>query len=126
VTAEGKQTLDWSIRGDVVVDSDYTVTVTVSPAADQVTVATQTHKGKATAEAYIDAEVAIPRNWKNSTFKVDTKFVVNGAAPAADAADPFTIAATDFDDGVGLELTCDGTTMTTHPRGSEITQTWTR
>ena len=126
VTADGTQTLDWSIRGDVVVDTDYTLTVPVSPAADQVTVATQTHKGKATAQAYIDAEVAIPRNWKKTTFKVDTKFLVNGAAPAADAADPFTIAATDFDDGVGLELTCDGTTMTTHPRGSEITQTWTR
>src|SRR5882757_2799555 len=82
VTAEGTQTLDWSIRGDVVVNSNYTLTVTASAAADQVTVATQTHKGKATAQAYIDAEVAIPRNWKNSTFKVDTKFLVNGAAPA--------------------------------------------
>ena len=126
VTAEGTQTLDWNIRGDVVVNTDYTLTVTVSPAANQVTIATQTHKGKSTAQAYIDAEVAIPRTWKNPTFKVDTKFTVNGAAPAADAAAPFTIAATDFDDGVGIELTCDATTMTTHARGSAITQTWTR
>jgi hypothetical protein len=126
VTADGKQTLDWSIRGDVTIDSDYTLTVNVAPAADQLTVATQTHKGKATGQAYVNAEVAIPRNWKSSTFKVDTKFVVNGAAPAADAPAPFTIVTTDFDDSVGLELTCDANTMTTHPRGGGITQTWTR
>lgn len=126
ITSDGKQTLDWGITGDVTVTSDYTLVVTVAPAADQTTVATQTHKGTATGRAYINAEVAIPRNWNDKNFKVDTKFVVNGAEKAAKDPDPFTITPTDFDDSVGLELTCDGDTLTTHARGSAITQSWTR
>jgi hypothetical protein len=126
VTADGKQTLTWAINGEVEIQSDYTVTVTVSPAADQSTVATQTHKGKATGKAYINAEVAIPRDWDASGTKVSTKFVVNGAELASKDPAPFVITQTAFDDEVGLELTCDGDTLTTHARGFPITQTWTK
>lgn len=126
VTSDGTQTLDWGIKGDVTVVSDYTVVVTVAPAADQSTVATQTHKGTATGKAYINAEVAIPRNWNDKDFTIDTKFVINGAEKAQKDPDPFTITPTDFDDSVGLELTCDGGTLTTHARGSAITQSWKR
>ncbi|CAN5254734.1 hypothetical protein BH11ACT4_BH11ACT4_21180 [soil metagenome] len=126
VAADGSQTFDWAVDGAVTLQSDYTLTVTVVPAADQSTVATQTHKGTQTGRAYIDSEVAIPRDWNATDFKVDTKFVINGKEKAAADPDPFTILATDFDDSVGLELTCDGDTMTTHPRGGKITQTWKR
>ncbi|MEO8094752.1 MAG: hypothetical protein ABI632_07450 [Pseudolysinimonas sp.] len=126
VTADGSQTLDWGIKGDVTMDTNYTLTVTVTPAADQSTVATQIHKGKVTGKAYINSEVAIPRDWADKDFSVKTTYVVNGKELGAKDPIPFTVATTDFDDTVGLELTCDGTTMTTHPRGSKITQSWTR
>lgn len=121
VKADGTQVMDWQVNGSVSIDTDYTLTVTVPT---NTVVATQTHKGTASGKAYINAEVAIPRNWKDKDFAVKTTFLVNGAAPAADAAAPFTIATTDFDDSVGLELTCDGDKLTTHPRGSDVTQTW--
>ncbi len=126
VTADGKQTMTWAIDGNVEIDSDYTLTVTVNPAADQTTVATQTHKGKATGKAYINAEVAIPRDWDATGTKVSTKFVVNGTELATKDPAPFAVTQTDFDDEVGLELTCDGNTLTTHARGFPITQTWTK
>lgn len=124
-TADGKQTMTWNVNGDLAIDTDYTLTITVV-AGPQTTVATQTHKGSATGKAYVNAEVAIPRNWKNPDFAVKTTYLVNGTAPAADAPPPFTTIATDFDDSVGLELTCDGDAMTTHPRGEVVTQKWTR
>lgn len=126
LTADGSKKLEWGIKGEVKITNDYTVVVTVTPAEGQSTIATQTHKGTVTGKAYIDAEVAIPRDWKDKDFKVSTKFVINGTEKAADAADPFAIAPTDFDDSVGVELTCDGDTMTTHPRGARITETWKR
>ncbi|MEP6482035.1 MAG: hypothetical protein ABJA94_08530 [Rhodoglobus sp.] len=126
VTADGSQSLDWGTDGSVVMDSDYTLNVTVTPAADQSTIVTETHKGKATGKAYINAEVAIPRDWKDSDLKVATKYVVNGTELGEKDPKPFAIVATDFDDTVGLELTCDGTKMTTHARGGKITQSWKR
>jgi len=126
VTADGTQTLDWSTKGAVSVASDYTLVVTLTPAAGQSTVATQTHKGTETGKAYIDGQVAIPRGWNSSNFTVATKFVINGKEKATADPDPFTIIETDFNDSVGLELTCTGDTMTTHPRGRQITQSWKR
>jgi hypothetical protein len=126
VTADGSQKLEWGIKGDVKITSDYTIVVTVTPAPDQSTVATQTHKGTASGKAYINAEVAIPRTWNDSDFAVKTTFVINGVEKDKKDPDPFVITPTDFDDSVGLELTCDGDTLTTHARGSLITQTWTR
>jgi len=126
VTADGSQKLEWGIKGDVKITTDYTIVVTVTPAPDQATVATQTHKGTTTGKAYVNAEVAIPRDWKDSDFKVATTYVINGNEKDKKDPDPFAIAPTDFDDSVGLELTCDGDTLTTHPRGSAITQTWKR
>jgi hypothetical protein len=124
VDDKGTQTMEWLVTGEMMVTTDYTLTVTAAPAADQALIATQVHKGTATGKAYVNADVAIPRNWDASAFTVDTKFTLNDK-DVPDPA-PFTIPATDFDDGVGIELTCNGTNMTTHARGSVITQKWTR
>ena len=124
VDAKGTQTMTWDVNGAMSVVTDYTLTVTAAPAPDQALIATQVHKGTATGKAYVDADVAIPRNWDATATTVDTTFTLNGAE-VKDSV-PFTTIVTDFDDSVGLELTCDGTAMTTHPRGSDVTQKWTR
>jgi len=124
VDATGTQTLEWATTGEMKVVSDYTLTVTAAPAADQALIATQVHTGPATGKAYVNSDVAIPRNWDASSSSITTEFKLNNKAVPDPA--PFTIATTDFDDSVGIELTCTGDAMTTHPRGSVITQKWTR
>lgn len=120
---QGSKTLTWDLRSAMTVTSDYTITLKSAPAADQVLTVVQTHKGEATGKAYISADVAIPRTWKADDFTIDTVADNNGTALEDQ---PYAIPATDFDDSVGLELTCDGDTMTIHPRGSKFTQIWTK
>lgn len=123
VAIDGTQTLEWDSESKVVLTTDYTTTITATPAADQTITVKNTHKGTSTGVAYINAEVAIPRNWDATGLSVKSTADLNGAA--LDPI-PFTVPETDLDDSVGLEMTCDGDGMTTHPRGTEITQTWTR
>jgi hypothetical protein len=123
VTGTGSQTFTWQLDGAVSVETDYDLAITATPAADQAITVTQTHKGTASGEIFINAEVAIPRNWDGTGHKVETTGELNGAAIEEI---PFAVPATDFDDAVGIELTCDGDTLTTHPRGTAVTQTWTK
>ena len=121
VTAAGTQTLEWSLEGRVVLTSDYTITVLTAPAADQVITVVETHSGKATGAAYINGEVAIRRKWDGTGVNIDTVADNNGTTLEEL---PFPIPKTSFDDGVGLELTCEADTLSIHPRGSAITQIW--
>lgn len=123
ITAAGSQTLDWQVDGDIVMDSDYTVSITTAPAADQAITVTDTHRGRAEGVAYINAEVAIPRDWDSTGVSVETVGQLNGAPLEAI---PFRVANVDLDDSVGIELTCDGSTLTTHARGGDITLRWTK
>lgn len=123
ITAAGSQTLDWQVDGDIVMDSDYTVSITTAPAADQTITVTDTHRGRAEGVAYINAEVAIPRDWDSTGVSVETVGQLNGAPLEAI---PFRVANVDLDDSVGIELTCDGSTLTTHARGGDITLRWTK
>lgn len=123
VTATGTQTLEWSSEGRVVLTPDYALTITTAPAADQVVTVIQTHSGKATGAAYINGDVAIPRKWDGTGVNVDTVADNNGTV-LEDL--PFAIPNTSLDDSVGLEITCEADTLTIHPRGSDLTQTWKR
>jgi len=123
VTATGTQTLEWSIEGHVVLTPDYTLTITTVPATVQILTIKQTHSGKATGAAYISGEVAIPRKWDGTGVTIDTVADNNGTV-VEDL--PFAVPQTSFDDAVGLEITCSGDTLTIHPRGSDVTQTWKR
>lgn len=123
VAAEGTQTLEWSQNQQVVLTSDFTLTITTAPAADQVLTIVETHSGTATGAAYINGEVAIPRKWDGTGVNIDTVAENNGTVLEEL---PFIIPQTSFDDAVGLELTCDGSTLTIHPRGQQVTQVWTR
>ena len=120
VTSEGGQTLEWGLDSRMALDTDYTMTITSGP-ADQVTVVTDKHSGESGGIAYINSEVAIPRDWKDSDLEHTTTATVAGATPEAL---PYKLVNTDIDDSVGVELTCDGGTMTTHQRGSDLTLTW--
>lgn len=120
---QGSQIMAWDTHSGMKITSDYTITLKSAPGADQVLTVVQTHKGEATGKAYISADVAIPRTWSADDFTVDTVADNNGTALEEL---PYTIPTTDFDDSVGLELTCDGDTMTIHPRGSKYTLSWTK
>jgi hypothetical protein len=122
IETAGSQKFLWGPTGEVNVTSDYTITLTANPAADQTIVLTQTHKGDATGKAFADADVAVPRDWDATGFAVKTASTLNGKAQDKP---PYVIPRTDFDDEVGIELTCTGSTLTTHPRGMPITQKWT-
>ncbi len=121
VTADGSQSFAWDLASKVTLDTDYTVTVTSGP-DDQKTVLTSKHSGTSTGIAYINSDVAIPREWNAKGLKVDTTATLNNA-PLETL--PYTLVVTDIDDSVGIELTCDSGTMTTHQRGSDVTLTWT-
>lgn len=123
VLAEGSQTLEWDTRGHVTLSPDYTVTVTTSPAADQVLTLVETHSGQATGAAYINGDIAIPRKWDGAELSIDTVVQLNGEIVEEP---PFDVPPTSFDDSVGLLLTCDGSTLTIQPRGDQIVQIWTR
>lgn len=123
VATDGSQTMKWDIDGAVTIDSAYTITITSTPAPDQVQTVTTTHTGIATGFSYINENVAIPRDWKGTGTVVKTVGDVNGTP--LDTI-PFTVLNPDLDDSVGVQLTCDGTTLTTHPRGGTLTQTWTK
>ncbi len=121
VTTSGKQTMTWAIDGAVVIDSSYTLTIKSAPAPDQAQTVTTTHTGTATGASYIDQNVAIPRDWKATGTIIKTVGDIGGTP--LDPI-PFTVLNADLNDSVGVELTCDGNSLTTHPRGSSVTQTW--
>ena len=123
VTAEGIQSLDWTLNSRVTLVTDYVVTVTITPAADQVLTIVETHSGTSTGAAFINGEVAIPRTWDGSGVTIDT-IADNNGVPVEEIT--VEIPATSFDDAVGLELTCSGSEMTVHPRGSQVIQKWSR
>jgi hypothetical protein len=123
VDSAGSQTMTWDRASSVAIDSDYSLTVTASTAPKQIYTITQTHRGTASGRAYISADVAIPRNWEAKDFIVKTVVKLNGSTVKEV---PFVMSSTDLDDAVGIEITCDGKTLTTHPRGSAVTQTWSR
>lgn len=125
VVGSGSQTLDWSVEGHVLMETDYTITITSAPAADQVLTIAQTHAGTVTGAAYINGDVAIPRKWDASKLQLDTTANNNGTELTPEEI-TYVIPISDIDDSVGLELTCNGDALTIHPRGSKITLTWAK
>jgi hypothetical protein len=123
VATSGTQSMTWDIDGAVVIDSAYTLTMTSTPAADQVQTVTTTHTGQATGASYINDNVAIPRDWDATGTIIKTVADLNGAP--LDPV-PYGVLNADLDDSVGVELTCDGDALTTHPRGGGVTQTWAK
>ncbi len=121
VVATGEQSLDWATNSEVVLTTDYVLTITTEPAAGQVLTIVETHSGTATGAVYINGEVAIPRKWDGTGVSIETVADNNGT-PVEEIT--ITIPATSFDDAVGLELTCNGGELTIHPRGSALTQKW--
>jgi hypothetical protein len=121
VDAAGTKTIEWGADNIVTVASDLTITVTAGT-AEAPTTLTQTQAGSASGKVYINGDIAIPRRW-SSDIEIETTAESAGAELEQL---PFTLPGTAFDDTVGLELTCDSTTLTVHPRGAAITQKWTR
>ena len=121
VATSGTQTMMWDTDGAVVINSAYTLTMTSVPAEGQLQTVTTTHTGTATGASYIDENVAIPRDWDATGTIVKTVGDLNGAP--LDPV-PYSVLNADLDDSVGVELTCDGNALTTHPRGGGVVQAW--
>lgn len=126
IVPAGTQTIEWTERGNVRITSDYTLTITATfPAEGQTTTVVETHSGVTTGQAFVNGSIAIPRDWDTEEAVVSATADIDGA-PQEAVPEGFTVPASIIDDQLGLELACDGTTMTVHPRGEKLTQTWTR
>lgn len=123
VEPTGGQTLTWASDGTLTIDSDLVLTITAEPKKDQVMTITQAYTGTVTGEALINVDVAIPRNWDESSYTVETSAVLDGE-PVEDLA--YTIPRSDFNDVLGLVLTCEADVMTVNPRGTDFIQRWTK
>lgn len=122
VAADGSQTLDWDLESHIVLTADYTLTITDGEGETQ-RVVTDKHSGTSTGIAYINGEVAIPRNWDAKDLVVTTTATQAGAPLEAV---PYTLVRTDIDDSVGVQLTCDGSALTTQQRGSDLILSWSK
>ncbi|HWR85364.1 MAG TPA: hypothetical protein VN200_05155 [Rhodoglobus sp.] len=116
----GAKTIEWTADDSVTMESDLSIRIT-APAGDQELVITQTQTGTGSGKAYVDADVAIPRRWKN---EIEVQTVAEQGGAPLEAA-PWGPPRSDFDDTTGWVLTCDGAAMTLQPRGTDLVQKWT-
>ncbi|WP_307842006.1 hypothetical protein [Salinibacterium sp. SWN1162] len=123
VDPTGGQTLTWTSNGGITIDSDLVFTITAEPKKDQVMTITQSYTGTVTGQALINVDVAIPHNWDVSEYTVETAATLDDE-PVEELE--YTIPRSDFDDVVGLILTCEADAMTINPRGTDLTQLWTK
>ncbi|WP_341954332.1 hypothetical protein [Salinibacterium sp. TMP30] len=123
VEPSGGQTLTWQKDGGVTIDSDLVLTITAVPKKDQIMTITQAYNGTVTGEALINVDVAIPQNWDASKYTIETSAVL-GEEPVEEV--PYTIPRSDFDDVLGLIITCEADAMTINPRGTDLIQRWTK
>lgn len=123
VEPSGGQTLTWSSTGAVSIDSDLAFAITAQPAPDQVMIITQSYTGTIKGKALINVDVAIPRDWDVSNYTVETSATL-ADVPVEELA--YTIPRSDFDDVVGLVITCEADVMTINPRGTDLIQLWAK
>ncbi|MGV8876780.1 MAG: hypothetical protein ACOH1K_04645 [Rhodoglobus sp.] len=122
VEPSGSQTLDWKKDGNFTLSTDMTFTITATPQADQIMTITHAYSGKIVGQALINVDVAIPRNWDATAYEVTTTAVLNDA-PVEEVG--YVIPRSDFDDVLGLVLTCEAGVLTINPRGTDRVERWT-
>jgi len=123
VEPSGGQSLIWKQDGGLTIDSDLVFTITAEPKKDQIMTITQAYNGTVVGEALINVDVAIPRNWDVSQYEIETSAVLNDE-PVEELA--YTIPRSDFDDMLGLIITCEADVLTVNPRGTDLIQRWTK
>ena len=123
VEPSGGQTLTWDKNGAVTIESDLVFTITAEPKKDQTMIITQSYTGTVKGKALINVDVAIPQNWDVSDYTVETSATI-ADEPVEELA--YTIPRSDFDDVVGLILTCEADVMTINPRGTDLIQIWAK
>lgn len=122
VEPSGGQTMTWEKDGALTIESDLVFTITATPKKDQVMTITHAYNGTVVGKALINVDVAIPRNWDVSAYEIETSAVLN-EEPVEELA--YTIPRSDFDDMLGLILTCEADVLTINPRGTDLIQRWT-
>jgi hypothetical protein len=123
VEPTGGQTLDWKQDGALTIKSNLVLAITAVPQADQIMTITRSYNGTVAGKALINADVAIPRDWNVSQYTTETSAFLNDE-PVEDLT--YTIPRSDFDDMLGLIITCEADVLTVNPRGTDLIQRWTR
>jgi len=123
VEPSGGQTMTWQEDGALTIESDLVFTITATPQKDQIMTITQAYNGTVAGRALINVDVAIPRDWDISDYEIETSAVLNDE-PVEELA--YTIPRSDFDDRLGLSLTCEADALTVNPRGTHLIQHWTK
>ncbi|EAR25584.1 hypothetical protein A20C1_04936 [marine actinobacterium PHSC20C1] len=123
VEPSGGQTLIWKTDGDLTIESDLVFTITAEPKSDQVMTITRSYTGTVVGQALINVDVAIPRKWNFSQYKVETSAVLNDE-PVEELK--YTIPRNDLNDVLGLVITCEADVLTINPRGTDLIQRWTK
>ena len=120
--ADGTLNLEWSGRGSVAMTADYAMTGRANWSGGLATV-TERHTGTVTGGLLITDEIAVPKKWNTEELSTE---VTSDIAGAAQEQPQFALPQSLPNDVVGLEVTCEDTTLTTHARGADSTITWTR
>ncbi|MBH0129392.1 hypothetical protein I6E56_03380 [Salinibacterium sp. NK8237] len=123
VEPSGGQTLTWQSDGALTIESDLVFTISAEPKSDQVMTITKSYTGTVVGKAEINVDVAIPRDWDISDYTVETSAVLDDE-PVEELK--YTIPQSDFDDMLGLILTCEADAMTINPRGTDFIQLWSK
>jgi hypothetical protein len=122
VTAEGSQTMTWNSDNTVAMDTAYEFTVIANLDDGLVMTMVQSHTGPSTGSLTLDGSTATPTDWDNSGYVINTIVDIGGTSVDMD----FDVPATGIEDGANVQITCDGTAMTTVAEGGEFHQNWTR
>jgi hypothetical protein len=119
VTAAGDQTLEWALDGFATLSSDYTVSITKAVSEGVVETTEQARSGTSTGLLTLHGATAVPSDWEEEYTASTT---VDGVAPEVEPTiyDPL------IDDTVALEVTCEGTSMTTHAHQDNLIIKWKR
>ncbi|MBH0115860.1 hypothetical protein I6E52_03275 [Salinibacterium sp. NG253] len=123
VEPSGGQTLTWESTGALTIDSDLVFTISAEPKSDQVMTITRSYTGTVVGKALINVDVAIPRDWDVTDYTIDTTAVL-ADEPVEELK--YTIPRSDFDDKLGLIITCEADVMTVNPRGTSLIQVWNK
>lgn len=122
VSGEGTQLLTWNTDNTVSIDTDYAFTVLADLEDGLVMTMVQSHNGPSTGSLTIDGATAVPSDWDNTGYTIETTVDINGMS--TDMA--IDLPATGIDEGITLDIECSGSTMTTVAEGGLFYQNWTR
>jgi hypothetical protein len=120
VSSEASGGVHLTVDGeDMTYVSDVTYTITVDMGDGLIMIINQLQAGESSGRWAVDGDEVVFSDWE-SGIVVTNDITINGTTSSGATPLPST------GDGVPMEVTCDGDTLTTHPTASPFTSTWAR